>query len=267
MKEGILAVSFGTSHQETREKNIGAIERELAAAFPPFAVRRAFTSGMILNILRKRDGIQIDNVPQALERMLEEGFRRLVIQPTHVINGEEYDKLRELASPYLGKFDRAVFGAPLLTTTEDYRQVAGAVGERFSPGPREALVLMGHGTAHHANSAYPAMDYVFKELGWKNIFVGTVEGYPEIDTVLRQVQELGCTHVTLAPLMLVAGDHAMNDMQGDEEDSWKNRFAREGFQVTCVAQGLGEIPAIRRLYVAHAAEAIAQLDQDGQENR
>lgn len=264
MNQAMLVVSFGTSHKDTREKNITAIERQLEEAFPQYVIRRAFTSGIIMNILRRRDGIEIDDVPMALEKLAKEGFRRLVIQPTHVINGEEYEKLKAQAQPWLDRFEKVVFGAPLLTTPEDYQKAAQAVAERFAPAGDEALVLMGHGTAHHANSAYPAMDYTFKELGWKNIFVGTVEGYPEIDSVLRQVKELGCRRVTLAPLMLVAGDHAVNDMQGDDPDSWKNLFGREGYEVTCVVQGLGELSAIRRLYAEHAAQAVAELEETGE---
>jgi len=256
-KKAVLVVSFGTSHAETREKTIGEIERDIAATYPEYEVRRAFTSGMILNILEKRDGILIDNVAEAMNRLVGDGFREVLVQPTHVIPGEEYDDMVADVMMFRDRFDKLTVGNPLLYSTEDYRKVVRAVAEQF-PGlsDREALVLMGHGTGHPINAAYPALEYHFKEMGFHNVFVGTVEGYPEVETVLRQVKTYGPDKVIMLPLMVVAGDHAVNDMAGDEEDSWKNTFEDAGFEVKCVLKGLGEFKAIRDIYLEHVSTAM-----------
>lgn len=260
MKRALLVVSFGTSHRDTLEKTIAAIERDMARAFPEWEVRRAFTSGMIIRKLKQRDGLAIDTVEQALARLVLEEFDAVVIQPTHVMNGEEYDKLAAQAAPYAGQFRSFAMGAPLLTSIEDYKAAASAVAEAFPSAEGEhALVLMGHGTEHFANAAYAAMEYVFHDLGYRNVFLGTVEGYPELEQVMSRLGEHQIRSVTLAPLMVVAGDHAKNDMAGPEEDSWRNRLEAAGYEVDCVIRGLGEFPAIRARFAAHAADAMEQL--------
>lgn len=201
-ERAVLAVSFGTSHRDTLEKNIAAIEAELAAAFPERAVRRAFTSGMILRKLAG-EGTHIDNVPQALERLLAEGCTDVVVQPTHVMNGEEYHKLLAQAEPYRARFARMSFGRPLLTAAEDYAALGRALME-----------------------------------------------------ALRRLKERPqVRRVELRPLMTVAGDHAKNDLAGDEEDSWRRRLEAEGYETACVLTGLGEYPAVRALFVEHARQA------------
>lgn len=305
-KKVILAVSFGTSYKETRDKTIGAIEEEMAAAYPDWEVRRAFTSGFILRILKKRDGLHIDNVEEAMERLAADGAETVVVQPTHIINGEEFEKMLAQISPFKGRFDQLKVGAPLLTSSADYQAVAsavirglsrsraqagdgcggGAAGERAGrcekecdsgyekecgsgcdgrwaggwdgKNREEALVLMGHGTGHHSDAAYAALDFRFKEMGWQNVFVGTVEGYPALEHVRKQVKRLGFKRVTLAPFMVVAGDHARNDMAGEEEDSWKNQFQEDGCQVECVLKGIGEFQEVRDIYVAHARQAMEE---------
>lgn len=256
-KKALLAVSFGTSHAETREKTIGEIERNIAAAYPEYEVRRAFTSGMILNVLEKRDGILIDNVAEAMNRLVGDGFHEIMVQPTHVIPGDEYDDMVADVMMFRDRFDKITVGTPLLYRTEDYRKVICAVMGQF-PGitDREALVLMGHGTGHPINAAYPALDYQFKDMGYPNVFVGTVEGYPEAETVLKQVKAYGPDKVIMLPLMVVAGDHAVNDMAGDEEDSWKTIFENAGFEVECILKGLGEFQSIRDIYLEHIAQAL-----------
>lgn len=256
-KKALLAVSFGTSHAGTREKTIGEIERNIAAAYPEYEVRRAFTSGMILNVLEKRDGILIDNVAEAMNRLVGDGFHEIMVQPTHVIPGDEYDDMVADVMMFRDRFDKIEVGAPLLYTTEDYRKVICAVMDQF-PGlsNRDALVLMGHGTGHPINAAYAALDYHFKDMGFPNVFVGTVEGYPEVETVLKQVKAYGPGKVIMLPLMVVAGDHAVNDMAGDEEDSWKTIFENAGFEVECILKGLGEFQAIRDIYLEHIAQAL-----------
>lgn len=259
-KRAILVVSFGTSHAATREKTIGAIETEIAAAFPDYEIRRAFTSGMILKLLKKRDGIAIDTVAEAMERLASEGFQQVIIQPTHVINGEEYDDMAADAEQYRDRFEKITIGAPLLTHTEDYRKVIHAVTEQL-PGldVQDALVLMGHGTKHHANAVYAALDYHFKDMGYSNVFVGTVEAYPDVHTMVRKVKEYQPKRITLLPLMVVAGDHAVNDMAGEEEDSWKEIFKKEGYEVSCILKGLGEFKSIREIYLDHLSEAMKQI--------
>ncbi|HWQ77466.1 MAG TPA: sirohydrochlorin cobaltochelatase [Anaerovoracaceae bacterium] len=256
-KRAILAASFGTSHAETLQKTIGAIERDIAAAYPDCEIRRAFTSGMILKVLEKRDGIVIDNVAEAMNRLVSDGFDEVLVQPTHVIPGDEYDGMKVDAEMFADRFDRLIIGKPLLSHTEDYRRVIRAVMEQFPDlNDRDALVLMGHGTEHSINAVYAALDYQFKEMGYPNVFIGTVEGYPDIETVLRQVEAFRPEKVVMMPLMVVAGDHAVNDMAGDEEDSWKSIFERAGYKVNCVLKGLGEFQSIRDIYLEHIADAL-----------
>lgn len=254
--KAILVVSFGTSYRETCERNIGAIEREIAGAFPDWEVRRAFTSGMIMKKLRSRDNAQIDSVSEALERLAADGFSAVVVAPTHIINGEEYDGIVGDMAAFAGHFDSLAIGRPLLSDTGDYQELARIIGEKFPRRERAVLCLMGHGTEHFADSAYAALDYHFKDAGRDDVFVGTVEGFPTLETLLRKVGRTGAARVTLAPLMVVAGDHAVNDMAGGEEDSWKSAFEAEGYAVECVLKGLGEYPGVRQMYVAHTGDAV-----------
>lgn len=257
MKQAILAVSFGTSHPDTLEKTIAAIEESLAEAFPERTLRRAFTSGMIIKKLKARDGLTVDTVDQALTRLAREGYTDVVVQPTHIINGDEYDKLRTLAAPFEASFQHLTFGAPLLTCMEDYRAAAQAL-EEILPAPREnqAVVLMGHGTTHHANAAYALLQYVLWDRGRRDVLIGTVEGYPGLDEVLRRLEELdGVQEIYMAPLMVVAGDHAKNDMAGTEPDSWRSRLEDRGYSVGCSLRGLGEFKAIQKMFARHALAA------------
>ena len=255
-KKAILAVSFGTSHFDTLEKTIAAIEAELAAAFPERALRRAFTSGMILRKLEK-EGAHIDDVPQALERLLAGGFTDVAVQPTHILNGDEYDKLLAQAAPFAGRFARLAFGKPLLTGLADYRALAEALlAESPAPSEDAAVLWMGHGTGHYANAAYAQLEYLLHDLGRRDMAIGTVEGYPGFDEALRRLKERPAVRrVELRPLMVVAGDHAKNDLAVAEPDSWKSRLAAEGYAVTCALRGLGEYPAVRAIFVRHAEEA------------
>ena len=258
-KKAILVVSFGTSHADTREKTIGAIEKEIADAYPDYEIRRAFTSGMILKVLEKRDGLSIENVKEAMDRLLSDGFHEVLVQPTHVIPGDEYDDMVEVIMNYTEQFEKLTVGVPLLFNTEDYRKVIKAVLEQFQNlNDQEALVLMGHGTKHCINAVYAALDYQFKEMGFTNVFVGTVEAYPDITDVVKMVELYHPKKVILLPLMVVAGDHASNDMAGDEEDSWKNIFEQAGYEVECILKGLGEFQAIRDIYLEHISQAMEQ---------
>ncbi|MGP1570279.1 MAG: sirohydrochlorin cobaltochelatase [Eubacteriales bacterium] len=258
MKKALLVVSFGTSHEDTMKKNIEAIENDIAAEFSDRKFARAFTSGMIMRKLKARDGIHIDNVHEAIEELVNDGYEDILVQSTHIMNGDEYDKMTEQIAPFVDKADIKV-GEALLTTSDDYDSVVEALcTEGFSEELKEketAIVLMGHGTGHFADAAYAALDYRFKVFGNKNVFVATVEGYPELDTIIPQIKELAPKKIVLMPFMVVAGDHAKNDMAGDEEDSWKSIFKRLGYEVKCVLKGIGELPSIRKIYVEHAKKS------------
>ncbi len=256
-RNALLAVSFGTSYADTLEKNIAAIEADLAAAFPRHTLRRAFTSGMILRRWKER-GVDMDNVPAALERLAAEGYTHVLVQPTHIMNGEEYHKLARQAEEYRDRFAELMVGVPLLTAAEDYLELGRALLEVLPPRREDrAVVYMGHGSEHQANSAYALMEYAFRDLGRPDVLIGTVEGYPDFAAVLRRLAERPqVKRVELRPLMTVAGDHAKNDLAG-EEDSWKRILEGQGYEVACVLTGLGEYPQVRALFVAHARQAQA----------
>lgn len=256
-KKAILVVSFGTSYHATREVTIDAIEQEIAGAYPDYRIYRAWTSKMIIAKLKKRDQIHIPTVREAMEQMAADGITDVVIQPTHVINGIENDLMKEDALSCRDRFHSIRFGTPLLTSEEDNRAIIQAVCEEFSDlAGDEVLVLMGHGTTHYANSIYAALDYTFKDYGHKNIFLGTVEAYPSMQSLLRMIREYSPRRVVLAPFMIVAGDHARNDMAGDDPQSWLCQFREAGFKVKPVLKGLGEYPLVRRMFVDHVADAL-----------
>lgn len=251
-KKAILAVSFGTSHNDTREVTIDAIEKDMQAAFPGYPLYRAWTSKMIINKVNKRDHVHIDTVKEAMEKMRADGITDVLVQPTHVINGIENDIMKEEALSYREDFHSISFGDPLLTSEQDNREVLEAVAEEFSwLKEDEVLVLMGHGTTHYANSIYAALDYTFKDKGHKNIFLGTVEAYPSMESIMKLVRKYAPSKVVLAPFMIVAGDHAKNDMAGDDPESWYSQFKEAGYEVEAVIKGLGEYPGIRKILVNH----------------
>lgn len=257
--KAILVVSFGTSYNDSRDKTIGAVEKAIAEANPDYDVRRAFTSQIIIDKLKERDKIEIDNVKEAMEKLVEDGVKELVIQPTHVMHGFEYDDIVKEVNEYKSKFDSFVIGEPLLSDNEDFADVAAALETdtaEYVKDDKTAVVLMGHGTEHEANSTYAKMQDVFTSNGPKNYFVGTVEATPTLDDVMNLVKENGYEKVVLRPMMVVAGDHANNDMAGDEDDSWKSVLEKNGFEVECVLKGMGEVKAIQDVYVQHVKDAI-----------
>lgn len=259
-KPVILVVSFGTSYNENRDLTIGAIEKAIADAYPDYEVRRAFTSQIIIDKLKERDGLEIDNVEEALERIVEDGVKELIVQPTHVMSGYEYDDLFNEVSVYAGKydFDRVVIGAPLLTSDEDYDKVVEAIVSETKDYMAEdtAIVFMGHGTEHNANSTYAKLQDIFTAKGYDNYYIGTVEAEPTLEDIVEKLKAGGYKKVVLEPLMVVAGDHANNDMAGDEEDSWKSVLTKEGFDVDCVLRGLGEFDSIQAIYAQHVQDAV-----------
>ncbi len=262
MKKAILVVSFGTSYQDTLEKTILATEKDIARAFPGWEIRRAFTSGVILKKLRMRDGLAIDNVSQAMARLEEQGFTHVAVQPTHVMHGEEYEKLVGQLEPFRCRMQLSL-GAPLLHAQEDYEAVSKALLSWLPAMEQdEALVLMGHGTPHFANAAYGQLEQNLQDLS-DRVYVATVEGYPTLDRVKdRLAKRPEIKKLTLAPFMLVAGDHARNDLAG-EEDSWKTELQARGYAVRCLLQGLGECPGIRQVFVQHCAKAVEELHTEG----
>ena len=255
-KKGLLLVSFGTSYPETCEKTIGALEREAAAAFSDWQVRRAFTSGMIRKKLWERDGCAVDSVSQALERMAQEGFAQVLCQPTHLIPGEEYEKILREAQPFAERFSWFRVGEALLSRPEEDGAFLQAVLEEYPLDVDQALVFMGHGSAHPANAVYARLQQELDRMGESRVRIGTVEGTPVLEEAMAPLRREKTPRLLLAPLMLVAGDHAQNDLAGGEEDSWKSILTAQGWQVQTVLRGLGELPAVRQLYRAKIRRAL-----------
>ena len=279
----LLVVSFGTSFNDSRAEDVKGIEDALAEAYPDWSVRRAFTAQIIINHVEARDDEVIDNMQQALDRAVENGVKNLVVQPTHLMHGAEYDEMTEAINGYKDKFESVAIAEPMLgevgddatVINDDKKAVAQAITDTAckeagfdsmdaAAEAGTAFVFMGHGTSHTANVTYDQMQTQMENLGLKNAFIGTVEGKPEdtaCDKVIEKVKEAGYKNVVLRPLMVVAGDHANNDMAGDDEDSWKSQFVASGNfdKVDCQIEGLGRIEAVEKLYVEHTKAAIDSL--------
>lgn len=279
----LLVVSFGTSYNDSRVEDIKGIEDALKEAYPDWSVRRAFTAQIIINHVQARDGEVIDNMEQALDRAVENGVKNLVVQPTHLMHGAEYDEMAEMLETYQDKFESVAIAEPMLgevgqdatVINEDKEAVAKAVAdaaiadagyESMDAAAQEgaAFVFLGHGTSHTAKVSYSQMQTQMEELGYKNAFIGTVEGEPEdtaCEAIIEKVKEAGYKKVILRPLMVVAGDHANNDMAGTEEDSWKSMLEASGNFDSVEAQiaGLGRIDAVKQLYVEHTKAAMDSL--------
>ena len=279
----LLVVSFGTSFNDSRAEDVKGIEDALAEAYPDWSVRRAFTAQIIINHVEARDDEVIDNMQQALDRAVENGVKNLVVQPTHLMHGAEYDEMTEAINGYKDKFESVAIAEPMLgevgddatVINDDKKAVAQAITDTAckeagfdsmdaAAEAGTAFVFMGHGTSHTANVTYDQMQTQMENLGLKNAFIGTVEGKPEdtaCDKVIEKVKEAGYKNVVLRPLMVVAGDHANNDMAGDDEDSWKSQFVASGnFEnVDTQIAGLGRIEAVEQLYVDHTKAAIDSI--------
>lgn len=278
----LLVVSFGTSFNDSRVADIKGIEDALQAAYPDWSVRRAFTAQIIINHIQARDGEKIDNMTQALDRAVANGVKNLVVQPTHLMHGAEYDEMCEAIEAYKDQFESVSIAEPMLgevgsdatVINADKEAVAKAItAAAVSEAGFESLeaakdagtafVFMGHGTAHVAKVTYSQMQAQMQNLGYENVFIGTVEGEPEetsAEAVIEAVKAAGYTNVVLRPLMVVAGDHANNDMAGSDDDSWKTVFEAASFTVDCQIHGLGEIADVQALYVAHTKAAIDALN-------
>ena len=254
----LLVLSFGTSFNDSRRLTIGAIEDALEKAFPDYSVRRGFTANIIIDHVKRRDGEVIDDVKEALDRAVKNGVKTLVVQPTHLMDGLEYNDIVDEIAGYSDAFDKVVIGKPLLTSDDDFKRVENAIVDwtnEYDDG-KTAICFMGHGTEAESNGVYTKMQELLTADGHTNYFIGTVEASPSVEDVLVKVKEGGYEKVVLEPLMVVAGDHANNDMAGDEEDSWKSVFEAEGYEVKCLLRGLGENEEIRNLYVEHAQAAV-----------
>ena len=286
----LLVVSFGTSFNDSRTEDIGGIEKALQKAYPDWSVRRAFTAQIIINHVQARDGEKIDNMDQALQRAVDNGVKNLIVQPTHLMHGAEYDELSEAVASYSDKFESVSIAEPLLgevgsaddSVNSDKEAVAKAVtaeavktaGYESLDAAKEdgtAFVFMGHGTSHTAKISYSQMQNQMNALGYDNVFIGTVEGEPEdtaCEAVIEKIQEAGYKKVILRPLMVVAGDHANNDMAGDDDDSWKSQFEASGVFDSIETQiaGLGQIPVIQDLYVSHTHAAMEELGTSAASN-
>ena len=278
----LLVVSFGTSFNDSRVADIKGIEDALQAAYPDWSVRRAFTAQIIINHIQARDGEKIDNMTQALDRAVANGVKNLVVQPTHLMHGAEYDEMCEAIEAYKDQFESVSIAEPMLgevgsdatVINADKEAVAKAITDaavseagfeslEAAKDAGTAFVFMGHGTAHVAKVTYSQMQTQMQNLGYENVFIGTVEGEPEetsAEAVIEAVKAAGYTNVVLRPLMVVAGDHANNDMAGSDDDSWKTMFEAAGFTVDCQIHGLGEIADVQALYVAHTKAAIDALN-------
>lgn len=254
----LLVISFGTSFNDNRRLTIGAIEEAMEKAFPELSVRRGFTAQIVIDHIQRRDGEVIDNVGQALDRAVDNGVKKLVIQPTHLMDGFEYNDVVDEVAQYSDAFESISIGKPLLTSDEDFEIVAQAMVDataEYDDG-KTAICFMGHGTEAPSNAVYEKMQKVLTDGGHANYFVGTVEAEPSLEDVLAMVRAGDYERVILQPMMIVAGDHANNDMAGDDEDTWKTAFEAAGYKVECILRGLGEYEAIQELLVEHARAAI-----------
>ncbi len=284
----LLVVSFGTSFNDSRAQDIKGIEDKLQEAYPDWSVRRAFTAQIIINHVEARDNEVIDNMQQALDRAVANGVKNLVVQPTHLMHGAEYDEMTEAIDGYKDKFESVAIAEPMLgevgddatvinddkkavaqAITDEACKIAGYDSMEAAAEDGTAFVFMGHGTSHTANVTYDQMQTQMEDLGFTNAFIGTVEGEPEdteCQAVIEKVKEAGFKKVVLRPLMVVAGDHANNDMAGDDDDSWKSQFEASGAfdSIDCQIEGLGRIEAVEDLYVEHTKAAIDSLGTDAE---
>ncbi len=251
---GVLFASFGCTHESARTLAIDAVAKRIGADFNDSQVWQAYTSTMIRRALKKR-GVVVLGVAEALEEMADAGVTDAIVCSGHLLPGEEYDKLMREASSVSGRFNSLKVSTPLISGTDDLLTIAHIISERFPARDDRAIVLMGHGTRTFANIVYPALDSILSSIGRSDICVATVEAYPEFDDIMPRIESMGVKCVTLFPLMLVAGDHAKNDMAGEEPSSWASILRAKSFEVECDLTGMGEIPAIADLYAAHAHKA------------
>ena len=261
-KKAILVVSFGTSHEETREKTLDAIERRIAEEFPDWDVRKAYTSKMIIRILRKRDNLKVDYITEALQRLVDEGFKKVVVIPTHIISGYEFEDVRMISDGFRNRFDTLKIGGAMFSSVNDYEAVINAIEEMymkrfFGDDPKgKAMVLMGHGSDHIANACYSELQMRMRRKGIADVYVTTVEGFPSVDYTIEKIQEGDYNKICLVPFLIVAGDHAKNDMAGYDDNSLKTRFTMLGYEVECILEGLGEHKPFQDIFLDHLRDMV-----------
>ena len=266
MKKAILVVSFGTTHEDTRKVTIDAIEERIKDSFEDYDIRKAFTSHIILKVLKNRDNMHIDTPEEALEKLKNEGYTEVIVQPLHVIPGVEFDYINNVVNLYKANnaFENILVGRPLICfkgeeehVPDDYTIMVDALTEQLTQMSQDnTVILMGHGTNHIANAVYCCFESVLRDRGFKNVHVATVEGYPTLDRVIPNIKQHKEEEIILMPLMLVAGDHAKNDMAGEDEDSWKSILEAKGFKVKVHLHGLGENSEIQDIYIQHIKDVI-----------
>lgn len=264
MKKAILVVSFGTTYKETLKLTIEKIEERIREKFSEYEVRRAFTAHIIIKKLKKRDGIHIDTPEEALEKLREEGYEEVILQPLHIIPGAEYDYVKLVVERFknLNAFKSIELGRPVLyfqgyeQLPEDYDIFVEAI--KGIVRKDKTVVFMGHGSSHYSNACYSCLQSIFFDKGYKNVYIGTVEGYPTIENIVMRLKADNIKEVVLMPLMLVAGDHAINDMASNEEDSWKSILEREGINSEIYLHGLGEVKEFQDIYIEHISDVVEE---------
>lgn len=259
MKNGILAASFGTTYKEARELSLGVIEEALSSGFPGFFIYKAYTSSIVKKRIQKNEGFFIPDARQALEQMHKDGIENVYIQPTHIIPGEEYNKISCIAGNYKDMFNILKVSAPLLGSAADFEIVADILGSYYnfsSLGSESAVVLMGHGSGHEANKCYSQFQDILRKKGYKDVFVSTVEGTPAFDDLLIELDKYTYKNITLIPFMVTAGDHVHNDMAGSSKGSWKSKLESIGYNITAITHGIGEIKEIQDIYLTHLESVV-----------
>lgn len=256
VKKAILVVSFGTTHEDTRKVTIDAIEEKVRENFKDYEVRRAVTSHIIIKRLKERDNIFIDTPEEALEKLVHDGYEEVIVQPLHIIPGSEYDYVKEIVESYRVKavFKKLMLGRPVIYGNDDYGVLIEAIKHHLEG--EQAVIFMGHGSEHYANACYSCLQNHLAGEGYENVFIGTVEGYPSINDVVKWVKRKKVKKAMLTPLMLVAGDHVKNDMSGDDEDSWKHILKKEGVETQVYLHGLGEEEKFQEIYIKHIKDAM-----------
>lgn len=261
-KQGILVVSFGTTHEDTREITIDRIINKIKEAYPEHRIFEAYTSNIVRTVLRERYQISMDSVEEALEKMAAENITEVIVQPTHILNGFEYEKMVKQVEKKKACFETVEIGSPLLTSTGDYLYfIEKLLKEMPTVTKEEAILFMGHGSDHFSNVTYSALNHMFLLRGYENVYIATVEAYPFIEDIIMFIRDKGYQKIYLAPFMIVAGEHAKNDMIGDEEDSWKSILEAEGYQVEPIMKGLGEYSFTSEIFIQHITEAMKRLSK------
>lgn len=256
MKKAILVVSFGTTYKGTIEKTIGVCETKISKKLKDYDLFRAFTSSIVIKKVKDRDGIHIENPEEVLDGLYKKGYKEVIVQPLYIIPGKEFDMLKSIIERYKNKFDKIIVGRPLLTDINDYKEIIRIIKKSVSKlPPKEAIVYMGHGTFHKSHSAYIVLESMLRELN-TNAYIGTMEGNLNIYDIIEKLRKNNIQSITLAPFMLVAGKHVLNDMAGDNKNSWKSIFESEGFDVKIDLKGLGENIYIQDKFMIHAYECV-----------